>query len=133
MHFIGERVRQDPSNSLHSRLRVVEEILQKLPNALSGKMDNLRIQLSRQSSGIGATAGPGPNIRNELIQIFQTTEGVRKKVASLETKLNGVIQASLDGQSLDANVEEPETEEEPAPEPVIQYVPAPPIGERADI
>ena len=130
MHLIGDRVRQDPANSLHCRLRVVEEILQKLPNALSGKMENLRIELGRQSSGIGVAAGAGPNIRNELIQIFQTTEAVRRKVASLETKLNGVIQASLDGQSLDANVEEePETVEEPAPEPTIQYVATPPVCE----
>ena len=116
----------DPANSLASRLRVVEEILAKLPATLSSSMDTLRQEVGRH--GLVAVGAAGPNLRNEMIQIMQTTEGVRKKVAHLEETLNGVIQASLDGQALNANVK-PQTEEEAPPAPIIQYVEAPPAGE----
>lgn len=125
IYFPVERVKQDPANSLASRLRIVEEILAKLPGTLSTSMDTLRHEITR--GGVVTLGAAGPNVRNELIQIMQVTESVRKKVANLESKLDGVIQASLDGQALNANVR-PEEDPETVLPPIIQYVKAEPAG-----
>lgn len=104
---------------------MVEQILEKLPPALSGRFEDLRKEIGNATAALnarGVALMPGPNVRNELIQMYQTTEALRKKVESLDEKLSGVIQASLDGQRLDANVKEVfETEHV---QPIIQYIQA---------
>ena len=119
----NEREKFNPEDSLQTRLKIVEEILEKLPSTLSGKLNDVRREFQLSTAAIPS---PGPNVRNELIQMYQTTETLSKNMEHLDSKLNGVIQASLDGQRLDANVkEEPVPVPVPAPQPIIQYVQEP--------